>query len=654
MWSFPKAGPEHSNSSSKLNEFFNDQDASTSLVREAIQNSLDAACDKTEPVMVRLSLASVPWKTFEPFLNTSQKSETVDNHLASGDLGKFATKHSGKELRCLVIEDEGTKGLIGETDKNNALSGSNFVGFWWNDGISGKGKGSSGSHGVGKTTLTRISGMSLFLAVTKRIDDEGRFLLGFANLPYHRVNGTSYLGYGRFGQTVGRNGQETFMPIEQNSTIEKFLSAFSLKRDNSGLSVLIPAIPNSVDRTGLLLATVRDYYWPILKGDLIVEVIDRTSNETTTVSNKNLSEVIEQIAEQGEHFRKAVFDTEFRASMVREILQLRTGRSPNWFPGHEPIMSNTTQGNIRGDVSKDCFSIENLDRMFAAFENGQLLGFSFSLKFDTVDGEQQVGLVEVYFKKNDYKLTDNAQFIRNQIIISRQPSNIPSKNVTCFLVAEDRDMSDYLKEAEEPAHTRWFLNRFNEQKSFTSDWALRFVMDLPSQMYRLLSREDEDASTYENFADDIFSITEPLGVGVKKKRGQKRKKSAPPINIPLTKRSPAIRIERDINNPGFELLPVGNIVELLEEEDLTLPIEVSVKAAYVSALGKGRSWRDYSKIDFQFGKNIQIDIFPKGAAKLLSASENSFTVELLQPNFRVSAKGFDGNRDLMIQPRLKL
>ncbi len=252
------------------------------------------------------------------------------------------------------------------------------------------------------------------------------------------------------------------------------------------------------------------------------------------------------------------------------------------------------------------------------------------------------------------KLTDNAQFIRNQIIISRQPSNIPAKNVTCFLIAEDRDMSDYLKEAEEPAHTRWFLNRFNEQKSFKSDWALRFVMDLPAHMYRILSREDEDASTYENFADDIFSVTEPMGIGSKKKRGQKRKKSEEPDDIPPVKRSPAIRVERDAKNPGFDLLPVGNIAELFEEEEVTFPVEVSVKAAYVSALGKSRSWRDYSTIDFQFGKTIPIEISPKGAAKVISASENTFTVELLQPEFRVSAKGFDGNRDLLIHPRIKL
>jgi hypothetical protein len=179
-------------------------------------------------------------------------------------------------------------------------------------------------------------------------------------------------------------------------------------------------------------------------------------------------------------------------------------------------------------------------------------------------------------------------------------------------------------------------------------------MDLPAHMYRLLSREDEEANTYENFADDIFSITEPVGLGEKKKRGQKPKKTKVPDDIPVDKRRPAIRIKRDLDDPGFEILPVKDIAELFEEEDISFPIEVAVKAAYVSALGKSRSWRDYSKIDFEFGKTVPIDISPKGSAKILDASKNSFTVELLQSDFRISAKGFDGNRDLLIHPRIKL
>lgn len=655
MWSFPTAGHEHSNSSSKLNEFFNDQDASTALVREAVQNSLDAVLDTTKPVIVRFKLASFQWSSLNPFLQTCKGGVSVDNHLSSSDLGKFAGSFSGKKLRCLIIEDEGTKGLIGETDKNNARSGSNFVGFWWNDGISGKGRGSSGSHGVGKTTLTRISEMSLFLAITKRSDDQKRYLLGFSNLPYHRVNNTSYLGYGRYGRSIKENGKAKFMPIEENSKIEEFLSTFSLKRDESGLSVFIPGVPRTVNSRGLLLAAVRDYYWPILKGELIIEVVDHDIDKPKrTIDAKSLNYILHCLSEETGHSDKAVTDTKYRVSIAEEILSLRTGNNPNFFAGNVPQMRTINSGATRGDVSKSSFSDDNLKRMFSAFEQGELIGFSFSLQFKPRDGKEQTGIVEVYFKKGDHKLTDNAQFIRNQIIISKQPSNIPAKNVSCFLIAEDKDMSDYLKEAEEPAHTRWFLNRFNEQKSFTSDWALRFVMDLPAHMYRILSREDEEAITYENFAEDIFSIKEPTNNGPKKKNGRKPDQSSKPKDIPTVKRQPVIRVERDIGNPGFDLLPVGNIAEVLEQEESAFPIRVSVKAAYLSPQGKNKSWNDYSKIDFEFGKTIPIDITPKGSAKVLKASKNTFTVELLKPDFRVSAKGFHRNRDLLVHNSIDL
>mgnify|MGYP006286029349 CR=1 FL=1 len=655
MWSFPKAGPEHSNSSSKLNEFFNDQDAPTALVREAVQNSLDAQVEEpTEPVKVRFSIASFAWGTLEPFLGTSPHGETVDHHLSSDDLGKFADSFAGEDLRCLIIEDDGTKGLIGETDKDNALSGSNFVGFWWNDGISGKGKGNSGSHGVGKTTLTRISKMSLFLAATKRSTDDKRYLLGFANLPYHRVNGSSYLGYGRFGKHVVEQGKEKFMPIEETSEVERFLSDFSLTRNESGLTVLIPGIPDKVDCNELLLAAVRDYYWPILKGDLILEVTDRHTGAATLITSQTIPEVISRVGEQGERLKKAISDTEYRVEIVREILDLRSGGGPNWFAGVEPEVTHGPHDEVRGRVSRDCFSEDNLGRLLSEFDKGQLVGLSFSLKFQTIEGEEKTGLVEVFFKKGDFKLADNAQFIRNQIIISRQPSNIPARNVTCFVIAEDQEMSDYLKEAEEPAHTRWFLNRFNSQKSYKSDWALRFVMDLPSQLYRILSREDENESTYENFADDIFSVPQPSGAGDKPAKGPDRKRSKKPEDLPPARRQPVIRLERDTDDPGFDLLPVGNIMEMLEEEDISFPLQVTVKAAYISALGRSRSWRDYSKIDFEFGKSIALDISPEDSARILEADENTFVVELLKPNFRVSAKGFDRNRDLLVHPRVML
>ena len=183
MWSFPLSGAEDSNRRPKLDEFFKSQQPTTSVVREALQNSLDARDREQDgPVRVSFRISEHSWKKVRKFLKTTDDGVTVNSHTSSDDLGGFAEDLGGKPVRCLAIEDYGTKGLTGSIEKDEARSGSNFVGFWWNEGITGKGKGTRGNHGVGKTTLTRVSALSAFLAVTNRQTDDQTFLIGFCNL----------------------------------------------------------------------------------------------------------------------------------------------------------------------------------------------------------------------------------------------------------------------------------------------------------------------------------------------------------------------------------------------------------------------------------------------------------------------------------------
>ena len=263
--------------------------------------------------------------------------------------------------------------------------------------------------------------------------------------------------------------------------------------------------------------------------------------------------------------------------------------------------------------------------------------------------------MEVFIKKVDINLSDNTQFIRNQIIISKQPSLILSKDIACFLIAEDKEISDYLKEAEEPAHTKWFINRFNAQKAYKSDWALRFVSELPKTIHKILTQDDEEGSKLKNFATDIFSIVEPHSDGkTAKKKKKKPEKTDLPGDIPKDKRIPIVRVERDDVNTGFQIIAVPKLNEILEDQNEVLPIKLHIKAAYLSAFGKSRSWKDYSPIDFQFRKSIPIGIEPPTAASVLEADGNEFMIEIHEPNFQISVSGFDENRDLLIHPKVIL
>lgn len=647
MWRFPRSGPEDSNKSSKLDEFFASQNPTTSIVRESLQNSLDAKPDDRDgPVRVRFTLSERSWTDLAPWIGTNEDGLTLNDHTASEDLEQFKADYRGKTFRCMAVEDYNTDGLTGDTDKDAARSGSNFVGFWWNEGITGKKTGTSGSHGVGKTTLTKLSGMSSFLAVTKRRDDDREFLLGFSNLPFHQLDGASYLGYGRFGVMESRGEIEHLMPIEDSSAIKKFCKAFDIERSDHGLSVLIPAVDDRVDRKSVVGAVIEDYYWAILKELLVVEVVDKVSGERQLIKADTIDQCIQDMDDTATRLRLLV-------EKARQVIAMQ-GTHPNFFQGVEPEINATSHGTKRYTLTADCFSGENLEMMREEFEKGNMIGVSFPVPLEPNGGPDKRGLLEVFIEPDTGKGADRIdQFIRKRIVISRQKTNIAGQFGSCFVVAEDMDMSDYLMLAEEPAHTKWTIQLLNEKKKYKSDAALRFAMSAASELHRILIGDDEDRDTLENFADDIFSINKPSAEIGKQSRKSKRPECTEEPEVDPTQASvPLVRVDKLVDGTGFEILPVRQFSQIAADQNVIFPIRITVKSAYLSVRGNSRSWKDYSPIDFGFGDNIKVKIEPNGAGDVISASENELVVEINEEDFAIKTSGFDPHRDLLIKTNI--
>jgi len=644
MWRFPRSGPEDSNKSSKLDEFFASQNPTTSIVRESLQNSLDAKPDaRGGPVRVRFTLSERNWADLEPWIGTNEDGLTLNTHTASEDLEQFKADYRGQTFRCLTIEDYNTDGLTGDTDKDAARSGSNFVGFWWNEGITGKKSGTSGSHGVGKTTLTKLSGMSSFLAVTKRRDDDRVFLLGFSNLPFHQLSGSSYLGYGRFGVMEGNGDTEHLMPIEDPPAIEQFNKAFDIERSDYGLSVLIPAVDDRVKSASVAAAVLEDYYWPILKGLLIVEVVDKEVGAVQVIDAASVDQRIRELGDPARRLQSLV-------EKARQVIAMQ-GKHPNFFQGIEPKTSNTPNGATRYSLTAECFAEENLEKMREEFEKGNMIGVSFPVPLEPNGGPNKRGLFEVFIEPDTGKGSDRIeQFIRKRIVISRQKTNIAGKYGACFVVVEDLDMSDYLMLAEEPAHTNWTFRLLNEKKKYKSDAALRFAMSAASELHRILIGDDEEQDTLENVAEDIFSINKPSDESGKQSRKPKHPERTKEKEVdPKPASVPLIRVERLDDGTGFEVLPVKQFSQIAADQKVSLPIRITVRSAYLSVRGNSRSWKDYSPIDFGFGDNIEMNIEPISAGDIISASENEFVVEVNDEDFVVKSSGFDPHRDLLIK-----
>ncbi len=652
MWYFKKSGALDSNRRSKLEEFFSAQNAATSVVRESIQNSLDAIDRKrSDKVRVRFTVSERSWEDIAPFANTTDVPLTLDDHTNCEDLDRYARSFRGKKLRCLTVEDYGTKGLTGTTDKDDARSGSNFVGFWWNEGITGKGNGTLGNHGVGKITLTRVSDMSTFWAMTKRADDDQTFLIGFSNLPFHRLSNCSYLGYGRYGVIKDEAGQDKFLPVTDPQTISQFSHAFGIDRSEYGLSVFIPAVVAGINHDSMLQAVIEDYYWPILNGKLEVTIRDLTKDVETTIDVSNLATAIDLLGDT----TKSNFIRELVSAAIK-VHGMKKG-NPNYFTGIQPaIYIDGKHKRLR--LTAEQFSADNLARLKEQFEKGEAVAVRFSLELEPKDGAPLTGTFEIFLKSTpEASVGRISQYIRHGLVITDQKTNIAGRFGYCFVVVDDEDMSNYLGTAEGPAHTTWVLGKFAESGKYNSDAPLRFIMDAASQLYRIASGEDEEKNEIQNFADDIFSIDRP-GSGKQQEQQQqakKRKRSEVPVPPPPeTKPAELIRLEKMDNGTGFAIHPTKDLAEILASEGITLPFRIDIKSAYLSVKGNGRSFKDYSPLDFDYASSIQIENSPIEAVKILERSGNKLSLEVHSPDFQIQVKGFDRHRDLLNRTNLQV
>ena len=135
----------------------------SSLVRETIQNSLDARAG-TEPVRVRFTL---PERRFPDAFNSPWLAG-LRPHLDADRNGLATRPADGEQLSTLLIEDYGTFGLTGDQAQTNNSADewrgrrNHFFYFWRGHGLSGKESRERGSWGLGKSVLPASSRINTF------------------------------------------------------------------------------------------------------------------------------------------------------------------------------------------------------------------------------------------------------------------------------------------------------------------------------------------------------------------------------------------------------------------------------------------------------------------------------------------------------------
>ena len=295
------------------------------IVRESIQNSLDARSDLLdahEPVRMRFALGTLPWNKSEHWLGGA-----VEHLRAPSSLVKTGFHEcSGRTTDYLCIEDFGTIGLQGDYWPTDELTA--FNAFYRAEGKSPKQNGSRGSRGVGKVTFQKTSRLRLMFGLTIRETEDnneaGPLLMGVSTNAWHQQESNTFTPDAQFGLeevvAKGTPDQESIViPISGRAhpTISQFVQDFGIARTTEpGLSAVVPFLKSGVSLEVLTTAIVEQYYVPILRGELNVEMVSAGVTKEI-LSLDNVASVAQRVGGD-DLYRKVAFA---KAALITEDVE---------------------------------------------------------------------------------------------------------------------------------------------------------------------------------------------------------------------------------------------------------------------------------------------------------------------------------------------
>lgn len=211
------------------------------MVRESLQNSLDATIEGVEKTSVQFTVGHFDSSTFAGIL------EEVSEQLIS----KYP-----EEQTFIAVSDKNTEGLMGDylTENRELLDKSNFQKLVFGIGKNQEKDGAGGSWGLGKTSYFRL-GAGIVIYYTRIKVDQGyeeRLIASIIESPKEQGrlltnNERGIAWWGRYEE-----GSNKILPIINCNEIEEILSIFKLSRykeDETGTTIILPYVNNKVDES---------------------------------------------------------------------------------------------------------------------------------------------------------------------------------------------------------------------------------------------------------------------------------------------------------------------------------------------------------------------------------------------------------------------
>lgn len=621
-------------------------DIATPLIREGTQNSLDEWLYRNnnkekKPVNIKIfhsgnKYALKPQEYKQYFIG-------LEDHLTAKKNGiRNLPDLNNDSLKYLVFEDFNTNGLIGNPNECKDIEvedGSkkhNFYHFWRNVGITGKPEDKLGRWGIGKTVFPVSSRINSFWGLTIQKDSDQELLLGQSVLKSHNVTANyqpyGYRPYGYFAQY--NNGNFFPFAIDANDNIQKFKTSFRLKRntEESGLSIIIPFIREEISLNSIIAAFILQYYLPLIKGELIVDI---TYEDTIIkIASDNLESIVNEYWQNETNNipeKKSVIDL---FNFIR--WSLGVGSAEFYSLKEQPIRNQPRW------IEKLWEGLQQED-LLKQYENEGRIAFKVPVKYQRKDDSSSATTCwfKVFFAKDDNLKIAETHFVRENITIIDIRS-IKNPNVRAMVLVDDKNLSNLLGDSENPAHTQWQKDSQNFiDKYVDGDKCISFVISSISNIYQKLLRPAKGLE--KDILKDIFFIPteendEPADIS--DDDSNKDKENLGEKDIPdIKSKRQMVRINKILG--GLKVFPYG-----ITKDNLP---KIEIKIAYDTTHGNALS--KYQKFDFELNK-IPIKTIPKNCHFNFPES-NVIRLNPYKEDFELTITGFDENRDLYIDLKTK-
>lgn len=598
------------------------ENLSEALVREGIQNSLDAAQNDAhgaKSVHIRIAHVTEPSEAAARIIQ--DHFAAVAGHFKNG-LGKADVERLfGSSAGYLVFEDFGTKGLQGDVDEYRLEKAAKnaFFSFFRAEGMSAKDEDKIGRWGIGKQVFPTASRLHSMFAVTVRDEDPAKVLMGSAVVRIHTHDGEEYHPDAWFG--LRDDVEQPVSPVRDAYFIEDFEKAFDLRRGREpGLSIVVPSVDERVSRSELCRGVVRSFFWPILDGQLVVD-IEAPSGRITLDAEKVTGDLEILPEEDRPLIALASWASELKPAKHIELARPKNPR-PSWISISEELLPEAELTKIREAMEEEGRVAIRIPVLVRPKADPSKERWSFFRVF--IESCSGVGRKPL--------------FLREGIVITDVRAGAVS-GTRALVVVDDKPLAGLLGDSEGVNHTQWQKDseKFHGRYIYGAETINFVTRSFQEIMQRV---RGTGKKPIPNLLVDLFYLpdeTKPekeKGKDVTKRKKKKRK--------PVGDSKRRYKVQRFPGKGGFMLVPA----EVRLEED-KLPLRLRIKAAYGLRGGAQGSFSSWEPDDFRFGVP-PLRVEDKEGIVITKEDGNVLELEVRKPDFSLGVIGFDTKRDLFV------